>query len=154
SRRSPRASDSRIRVSSRRTSSGSSASRRAVSAGPHAETPRGREARRCRRAPVREALPLAPNDIHRGGGSLSKRGRKIHAIDPIVGAQRSGREESDHELSPRDLCGALHFEPAATSFRLGWVGMELAHYHATPAYEVDYAGQTHHGFTLFTRPPD
>src|SRR5262245_40707842 len=32
--------------------------------------------------------------------------------------------------------------------------MEVAHYRATPAFEVDYAGQTHHGFTLFIQPPD
>jgi AraC family transcriptional regulator len=32
--------------------------------------------------------------------------------------------------------------------------MEVAHYRATPAFEIDYTGQTHHGFTLFTRPPD
>src|SRR5262245_47549360 len=37
---------------------------------------------------------------------------------------------------------------------LDWVGMEVAHYCATPAFEVDYAGHAHHVFTLFTRPPD
>jgi len=52
------------------------------------------------------------------------------------------------------LRGILHFEPAATSFRLGWVGLDFAHYRATPAFEIDYAGQTHHGFTLFARSPD
>jgi len=48
----------------------------------------------------------------------------------------------------------LPFEPAETSVRRGWVGLEVVHYRATPAFEIDYAGQTHHGFTLFARPPD
>jgi AraC family transcriptional regulator len=34
------------------------------------------------------------------------------------------------------------------------VGLEVVHYCATPAFEIDYAGQTHHGFTLFTQPPE
>ncbi|HTO70442.1 MAG TPA: AraC family transcriptional regulator [Myxococcota bacterium] len=32
--------------------------------------------------------------------------------------------------------------------------MEVAHYRATPAFEVEYDGQTHHCFTLFSRPCD
>jgi AraC family transcriptional regulator len=35
----------------------------------------------------------------------------------------------------------------------GWVGTEVVHYRATPAFELDYAGQ-HHSFILFTQPPD
>src|SRR5262245_50403432 len=57
-------------------------------------------------------------------------------------------------IGPRELRKVLPFEPAATSVRLGWVGLEVVHFRATPAFEIDYAGQTHHGFTLFARPPE
>jgi len=32
--------------------------------------------------------------------------------------------------------------------------MEVVHYRATPAFDVDYAGQTHHVLALFNQPPD
>ena len=34
------------------------------------------------------------------------------------------------------------------------VGMEVAHYRATRAFEIEYSGQTYHRFILFSRPPD
>ena len=77
-------------------------------------------------------------------------------IDPIVTRKRSSEGESRQVdlIHPRDLPKVFGFEPAVTSVRLGWVGLELGHYRATPAFEIDYAGQTHHGFTLFARPPE
>ena len=80
----------------------------------------------------------------------------MDAIDPIVGALRSSQRRSRQGelISPGDLRRVLRFEPAATSVRLGWVGLEVAHYRASPPFEIDYAGQTHHGFTLFARTPD
>lgn len=57
-------------------------------------------------------------------------------------------------IEPRDLRKVLPFEPAASSLRRGWEGLEVVHFRAAPAFDIDYAGQSHHGFTLFTRPPE
>jgi AraC family transcriptional regulator len=57
------------------------------------------------------------------------------------------------QIGPGDLRKVLSFEPVATSVRRGWEGLEVVHFRAAPAFEIDYVGQTHHGFTLFTRPP-
>ncbi len=57
-------------------------------------------------------------------------------------------------IEPSELGKVLPFEPAATSAPLRWEGLEVVHFRATPAFEIDYAGQTHHGLTLFTRPPE
>jgi AraC family transcriptional regulator len=46
------------------------------------------------------------------------------------------------------------FEPAAASDRLGWVGLEAAHFHATPATEFNQPVLTHHMLVLYTRPPE
>ena len=73
----------------------------------------------------------------------------MDVIDRIGARRRSQRPSRRGELiAPRNLGSVLHFEPAETSFPLRWAGMEVAHYRATPGFEIDYAGQTHHGFTL------
>jgi hypothetical protein len=74
----------------------------------------------------------------------------------ISRTQRTSQEDSRREdlIAPRELRRVLRFEPAETSVRLGWVGIEVIHYRATPAFEIDFAGQTHHGFSLFLRSPD
>ncbi len=48
----------------------------------------------------------------------------------------------------------LPVEPAATSARRGWVGLDAAHFRATPAFELDDAVPTHHTLALFVRPPE
>ncbi|QEH39006.1 Multiple antibiotic resistance protein MarA [Aquisphaera giovannonii] len=57
-------------------------------------------------------------------------------------------------IGPSELHKVLPFEPAETSVPLRWGGLDVVHFRATPAFEIDYAGQTHHGFTLFIRPPE
>jgi AraC family transcriptional regulator len=47
----------------------------------------------------------------------------------------------------------LPFEPAASSGRLGWVGIEAARFRATPAFELDGTALTHHMLALLTQPP-
>ena len=47
----------------------------------------------------------------------------------------------------------LPVEPAATSARRGWVGLEAVHFRATPAFELDDIVPTHHTLALFVRPP-
>ena len=44
--------------------------------------------------------------------------------------------------------------PAASSDRLGWVGLEAAHFRATLATEFNQPVNTHHMLVLYTRPPD
>ncbi|HEV3080457.1 MAG TPA: AraC family transcriptional regulator [Gemmataceae bacterium] len=46
------------------------------------------------------------------------------------------------------------FEAAASSNRLGWVGLEAARYRASPASELHQPALTHHGLVLFARPPE
>jgi AraC family transcriptional regulator len=48
----------------------------------------------------------------------------------------------------------IPFEPAATSDRLGWVGLEAARYRAAPAAELNPPALTHHRLVLFARPPE
>jgi AraC family transcriptional regulator len=47
----------------------------------------------------------------------------------------------------------LPFEAAASSDRLGWVGLEAARYRAAPAAEFNVPDLTHHSLVLFIRPP-
>ena len=53
-----------------------------------------------------------------------------------------------------DWCKILPFEAAASSDRLGWVGLEAARYRAVPASELNPPAITHHRLVLFTRPPE
>ena len=46
------------------------------------------------------------------------------------------------------------FEPAASSDRLGWVGLEAVHYPEAPASELNQPILTHHMLVLFSRPPE
>jgi AraC family transcriptional regulator len=57
-------------------------------------------------------------------------------------------------IRPLDWLKIIPFEPAAASDRLAWVGLEAAHFHATPATEFNQPVNTHHMLVLFTRPPD
>jgi AraC family transcriptional regulator len=45
-------------------------------------------------------------------------------------------------------------EAAAVSDRLGWVGLDAAHYCKVPAFEFDAPALTHHSLVLFLRPPE
>jgi hypothetical protein len=45
-------------------------------------------------------------------------------------------------------------QAAATSDRLGWVGLEAERYRATPAAEFSMPALTHHWLALFIRPRD
>src|SRR5436309_10015100 len=48
----------------------------------------------------------------------------------------------------------IPFEAAATSDRLGWVGLEAARYRAAPASELHPPALTYHRLVLFSRPPE
>jgi AraC family transcriptional regulator len=48
----------------------------------------------------------------------------------------------------------IPFEPAASSTRLGWIGLEAARYKAPPASEHSPPALTHHRLGLFVRPPE
>src|SRR5437870_921757 len=48
----------------------------------------------------------------------------------------------------------LPFEAAATSERLGWVGLEAARYRAAPTSELNPPALIHHRLILFSRPPE
>ena len=57
-------------------------------------------------------------------------------------------------IGPLDWRKIFPFEPAASSDRLGWVGLEAARYCAAPASELHLPALTHHTLVLVTRPPE
>src|SRR5262249_31905228 len=57
-------------------------------------------------------------------------------------------------IGPRDWFKLLPSEPAASSVRLGWAGLEAARYRADRAAEFRPPAMTHHRIVLFIRPPD
>ena len=57
-------------------------------------------------------------------------------------------------MRPLDWRKLGPFHADAASDRLGWVGLEAARCRATPAFELNCPGLTHHRLFLFTRPPD
>jgi AraC family transcriptional regulator len=57
-------------------------------------------------------------------------------------------------IGPLDGLKILPHETAASSDRLGWVGLEAARCHAAPAFELNLPPLTHHRLFLFARPPD
>jgi AraC family transcriptional regulator len=62
--------------------------------------------------------------------------------------------ECGDPISPLDLRKIAPIEEAAASDRLGWVGLEAAHYCESPAFEFTTPAITHHRLVLFTRPPE
>jgi AraC family transcriptional regulator len=48
----------------------------------------------------------------------------------------------------------MPFEAAASSNRLGWVGLEAARFRAPPTSELSPPALTHHWLVLFVRPPE
>jgi AraC family transcriptional regulator len=82
-------------------------------------------------------------------GSVNANGRTDR---PLVSRQRDSSRGDP--ISPQDLRKILPFEPATTSGRLGWVGLEAARFRATPPFELDEAALTHHMLALFARPPE
>jgi AraC family transcriptional regulator len=57
-------------------------------------------------------------------------------------------------IEPLDWLRLLPHEVAASSDRLGWVGLEAARCRAAPAFELNLPALTHHRLFLFTRPPE
>src|SRR5262249_41760094 len=57
-------------------------------------------------------------------------------------------------IEPLDWLRLLPHEAAASSDRLGWVGLEAAPCRAAPPFEFDVPALTPHRLFLFTRPPD
>ena len=57
-------------------------------------------------------------------------------------------------IGPLDWLKIVPFEAAASSDRLGGVGLEAARYRAEPASELNYPALTHHMFILYARPPE
>src|SRR6516165_549137 len=57
-------------------------------------------------------------------------------------------------MRPLDWLKIVPFEAAASSDRLGWVGLEAACYRDAPASELSPPAITHHRLVLFIRPPE
>src|SRR5215475_13499498 len=57
-------------------------------------------------------------------------------------------------LGPLDWLKNTPHETAASSDRLGWVGLEAARCRATPPFELNLPPLTHHRILLFARPPE
>src|SRR6476646_7451301 len=76
-------------------------------------------------------------DMVEGGGAMGKEG--------------PGRGEP---IGPLDWLRLLPHEAAASSDRLGWVGLDAARCRATPAFELNLPALTHHRLFLFACPPE
>jgi AraC family transcriptional regulator len=63
--------------------------------------------------------------------------------------RRGGRTDA-----PLDWRKIIPFKPAASSDRLGWVGLEAARCRAEPAFERNVPALAHHRLVLVTRPPE
>jgi hypothetical protein len=57
-------------------------------------------------------------------------------------------------IGPLDWRKILAGDPCASSHRLGWVGLEAAHFRAAPDSELNQPASTHHTLVLVTRPPE
>jgi AraC family transcriptional regulator len=57
-------------------------------------------------------------------------------------------------IGPLDWLKIVPFEAAASSDRLGWVGLEAARYRSEPASDLDQPALTHHWLILHARPPE
>jgi AraC family transcriptional regulator len=62
-------------------------------------------------------------------------------------------KQEEPPIWPRDWLKVIPFQAVAASDRLGWVGLEAAHYSASPAWEYDAPALTHHRLVLVVRPP-
>jgi AraC family transcriptional regulator len=67
---------------------------------------------------------------------------------------REGQTGRGDPLAPLDWLKVVPFEAAATSGRLGWVGLVAARYREPPASEINLFPLTHHTLVLFARPPE
>ena len=56
-------------------------------------------------------------------------------------------------IGPVEWRKVIPFQAVAASDRLGWVGLEAARFHASPAWEYNAPALTHHRLVLVTRPP-
>src|SRR5215472_13605959 len=57
-------------------------------------------------------------------------------------------------IGPLDWLKIIPFEPAAASDRLGWVGLQAAHFRSSLPTEFNQPVNTHHMLVLYTRPPE
>ena len=71
--------------------------------------------------------------------------------EAVIGKQGQGRGEP---IEPLDWLRLLPHEAAASSDRLGWVGLDAARCRATPAFELNLPALTHHRLFLFACPPE
>ena len=67
---------------------------------------------------------------------------------------RQAEPQHADPLGPLDFLRLLPHETAASSDRLGWVGLEAARYQAASAAELNLPAVTHHLLILFARPPE
>jgi AraC family transcriptional regulator len=67
---------------------------------------------------------------------------------------RQEEPERGNPLGPLDWLRLLPHQAAASSDRLGWVGLEAARYQAASAAELNLSAVTHHLLILYARPPE
>jgi hypothetical protein len=70
------------------------------------------------------------------------------------GSHRKGRPGRGEPIGPLDWLRLLPHAAAASSDRLGWVGLEAARCRATLAFELNVPVLTHHQLFLFACPPE
>src|SRR5262245_47770719 len=68
-------------------------------------------------------------------------------------AMHQDKPECGDPIGPQDWRKVIPFQAVAASDRLGWVGLQAARYHASPAWEYHAPALSHHRLVLVTRPP-
>ena len=68
-----------------------------------------------------------------------------------MNVETAGRGDA---IGPLDWLKSVPFRSANSSLRLGWVGLEAAHYRTAPSFELSPPAITHHRLVLFARPPE
>src|SRR6516165_4222534 len=78
----------------------------------------------------------------------------MRLMHPITWESVIGQPGRGEPIRPLDWLRRLPHEAAASSDRLGWVGLDAARCQATPAFELNLPALTHHRLFLFARPPE
>src|SRR5262249_54139658 len=98
-----------------------------------------------------------PTDSTAGAGSSGTVGGESVPSAGLVREVQGMRQQEPGRSDPsrpRDWFKSPPFEPAAASDRLGWVGLEAAHYCEVPDFEFNQPALTHHLLVLYIRPPE
>ena len=78
-----------------------------------------------------------PGESNKPGRVKQKCGQFVSAIGRIITGEASHESGRIRRFGPCDWLKVIPFQAVTSSDRLGWVGLEAARYHASPAWEYN-----------------